>query len=82
MKRGKSTIIWIFIISAGSIIGNIIGEALSGLLPILKISQHLGFGPAVLDLNFFNVTFGFGFDMNLAGLIGIITVMLIFRKWQ
>jgi|LGOV01.1.fsa_nt_gb hypothetical protein len=79
MKR-HNIILWIFIIAAGSIIGNIIGDALSGVLPILKLSESLSFGPAVLDLSFFNFTLGFSFNINLAGVIGIIAVILIFRK--
>jgi hypothetical protein len=80
MKKNKNIILWIFIIAAGSIIGNIIGEALSLYLPILKNSQHLKFGPATLDLNFLKITLGFDFGINLAGLLGIIIVILIFRK--
>lgn len=79
MKK-HNIILWIFIIAAGSIIGNIIGDALSGLIPALKLSESLSFGPAVLDLSFFSLTFGFDFNLNLAGIIGIITVVLIFRK--
>lgn len=80
MKKNVNIIMWIFIVAAGSIIGNIIGEALSGFIPILKISESLGFGPAKLDLSFFQLTFGFNFNINLAGIIGIIAVIIIFRK--
>ena len=68
------------IIAAGSIIGNIIGDALSGVIPVLQLSESISFGPATLDLSFFDFTLGFSFNINLAGVIGIIAVILIFRK--
>jgi hypothetical protein len=79
MKK-HNIILWIFIIAAGSIIGNIIGDALSGVVPVLKLSESISFGPATLDLSFFVFTLGFSFSINLAGVIGIIVVILIFRK--
>jgi hypothetical protein len=79
MKKSKNILIIFFLIAAGAILGNIIGGLFSDVFPILKISESISFGPAVLDLNFLSLTFGFTFSLSLAGLLGIITVLIIFK---
>jgi len=79
MKKSKNILIIFFLIVAGAIIGNIIGGLFSDIFPILKISESISFGPAVLDLNFLSLTFGFTFSLSLAGLLGIIAVLIIFK---
>ncbi len=80
MKKNTNVIKWIFIIAAGSIMGNIIGQVLAGWIPFLKLSESIGMGPATLDLNFLTVTFGFSANLNLAGILGIFIIVFFFRK--
>lgn len=81
MKRSNNVIILILVILAGSIIGNIIGNIFSEIVPILNAGDTIGFGPTVLDLNFVSLTFGFEASLSLAGIIGIILAIIIYRKF-
>ncbi len=80
MRKKGQTVQWFMIIVAGSIIGNILGDLLSPYIPLLKASQTIGLDPTLLNLNFFKLTIGFSFSLNLAGIVGIVTMFLIFRK--
>lgn len=79
MRKGRNYLMIFFLIVAGSIMGNIIGGFFSGIFPALSISESIFFGPAVLDLNFLSITFGFTFSLSLAGLLGVIVVLIIFK---
>lgn len=79
MKKSNS-IIWVLVILAGSIFGNIIGLALSPYVPILNFGQSIGFGPTTIDLNILSFTIGFKASLTVAGIIGIIIAMLVYRK--
>lgn len=79
MRKGNS-IYLILIILMSVIIGTIIGNAFSGFLPILNYGEGIGFGPATLDLNIFKLTFGFNANLTVAGIIGLIAGIIIYRK--
>jgi len=79
MRKGNS-IYLILIILMSVIIGTIIGNAFSGFLPILNYGEGIGFGPATLDLNIFKLTFGFSANLTVAGIIGLIAGIIIYRK--
>lgn len=79
MKRGN-TLVLILVILAGSIFGKIIGGALSSYLPILNYGESIGFGPTLIDLNIINFTIGFNASMTVAGIIGIIIAIFVYRK--
>lgn len=79
MKKSKNILMVFFLIIAGAIMGNILGVFFSDFFPALKISESIYFGPAILDLNFFSLTFGFTFTLSLAGLLGIVIVLIIFK---
>jgi len=79
MRKSKNFLMVFFLIVAGSIMGNIIGGFFSNVFPALSISESIFFGPAVLDLNFLSITFGFTFSLSLAGLLGIVVVLIIFK---
>ena len=80
MKRGTNNIYLIILILTGSIIGTILGKAFSEYLPILNYGESIGFGPAVLDLNIFTLTFGFSASLTVAGIIGIIVAIVVYKK--
>ena len=79
MRKSKNYLMIFFLIVAGSIMGNIIGGLFSDIFPALSISESIFFGPAVLDINFLSITFGFTFSLSLAGLLGVFVVLIIFK---
>lgn len=68
------------VILAGSIFGKIIGGALSKYVPILNYGESIGFGPTSIDLNILSFTLGFKASMTVAGIIGIIIAIFVYRK--
>ena len=79
MRKSKNYLMIFFLIVAGSIMGNIIGGFFSDIFPALSISESIFFGPAVLDINFLSITFGFTFSLSLAGLLGVFVVLIVFK---
>ena len=79
LKRGN-TLVLIIVILTGSIFGKIIGGALSTYLPILNYGESIGFGPTLVDFNIISFTIGFKASMTVAGIIGIIIALLVYRK--
>jgi hypothetical protein len=80
MRKGNSVYL-ILIILTSVIIGTILGKAFSNVLPILNYGEGIGFGPATLDLNIFTLTFGFSARLTVAGIIGLIAAIIIYRKF-
>jgi len=78
MKKGNFYLI--LLILTCSIIGTILGNAFSKILPILNTGEKIGFGPATLDLNLLSVTFGFQANLTVAGIIGIIIAIIAYNK--
>jgi hypothetical protein len=79
MKKGNS-IYFIILILVGSIIGSILGKVFSEYLPILIYGESIGFGPTTIDFNIITLTIGFSANLTLAGIIGIILAIIIYRK--
>ncbi|HHZ03133.1 MAG TPA: DUF4321 domain-containing protein [Tissierellia bacterium] len=79
MRKGHS-IFLILTILTSVIIGTILGKAFSDVLPILNYGEGISLGPATLDLNIFNITFGFSANLTVAGIIGLIAGIIIYRK--
>ncbi len=79
MRKGNSVYL-ILLILTSVIIGTILGKAFSNTLPILNYGEGIGFGPATLDLNIFTLTFGFSASLTVAGIIGLIAGIIIYRK--
>ncbi len=78
MKKGN--LVLVLVILAGSIFGKIIGGALSKYVPILNYGESIGFGPTSIDLNILSFTLGFKASMTVAGIIGIIIAIFVYRK--
>lgn len=79
MRRGNSVYLSLVILTS-VIIGTILGKAFSHVLPILNYGEGIGFGPATLDLSIFTLTFGFSANLTVAGIIGLIAGIIIYRK--
>lgn len=78
--RKTNSIYLILLILTSVIIGSILGKAFSNALPILNYGESIGFGPATLDLNIFTLTFGFSAKLTVAGIIGLLSGIIIYRK--
>ena len=79
MRKGNSVYL-ILLLLTSVIIGTILGKAFSGYLPVLNYGESIGFGPATLDLSIFTLTFGFNASLTVAGIIGIIVAMIVYKK--
>lgn len=78
MKKGN--LVLVLVILAGSIFGKIVGGALSKYAPILNYGENIGFSPTTIDLNIISFTLGFRASMTVAGIIGIIIALFVYRK--
>ncbi|MEW6448558.1 MAG: DUF4321 domain-containing protein [Bacillota bacterium] len=65
---------------AGGIAGSALGESLAAFLPFLKAASRIGFGPAVLDLHFFSLTFGFSLSIGPLTVLGLILGYAAYRR--
>ncbi|MFC1513569.1 DUF4321 domain-containing protein [candidate division KSB1 bacterium] len=86
MRRVRFRILLLYIF-LGALIGSYIGE-IAQLFPdgvvkdfFLK-SVGAGFDPTTLDLEVFNITLGFSFSLNIAGLIGIAVAVYMLRWYR
>lgn len=82
MKGNRFNLVFlIMVLAIGGLLGNLIGSLVGDNLPLLASSQTVGIDPPMyLDLSFFSLKFGFLFDINLAGLIGLGLSIWIFSK--
>lgn len=76
----KNHFLLLFFILVGAILGGIIGEAFSGFVPLLTYGKSIGLNPTTLDLSIIKVTFGFSMKLNLAGIIGIVIALFIYKR--
>ncbi|UMZ72863.1 DUF4321 domain-containing protein [Natranaerofaba carboxydovora] len=81
--KGKYNLLFLIVVLAvGALLGNLLGTLLSDQIPIMSISQSLGIDPPMhLDLSFFELKLGFMFNINLAGLLGLIISLWIFSRF-
>ncbi|NCO36638.1 MAG: hypothetical protein AUJ92_11790 [Armatimonadetes bacterium CG2_30_59_28] len=82
MPIAKNTWILVVFIVCGLVIGSVLNTLLSGRVPhFFTESVQVGIDPPMyLDLNFFKMEFGFLFELNLLGIIGLLLSVLLFRK--
>lgn len=80
MRKGGNSIYLILLLLTSTIIGTILGKALSGYFPILNYGETVGFGPATLDLNIVSLTFGFSASLTVAGILGILIAIIAYKK--
>jgi len=76
---------WLLLIMATvfAVLGNLVGDALSGPAPLLGRSVSIGIDPPfVADLGFAALTFGFSLSLNLVGLLGLILGIFLYRRWS
>ena len=83
--KGKSTLILIFLLLAGFVIGGLIAHVTANILFL----QWLGFGmpiainggaPVAIDLAIFKISFGFSMNINVAEVVCIIFALILHRR--
>lgn len=81
--KNKGTWVCILFISAGLVIGGLIGQLTEGVNFLWWLSYGQEFGltePLQLDLGVVRLTFAIMFKINIASIIGVIISMIIYRK--
>ena len=86
MRNGDTkTKEYIFAILLGAISGSFMGEILANnfvKLNFLGKAYSIGLkAPVVMDLKVIELAFGFGFNINLMSIIGVILAIILFRKF-
>ena len=81
----KDKNIWILLIFilSGLVLGGLLGELASQVDFLWWLSYGETFGlssPIELDLNVITITFGLGFRMNIASIIGMAIAIFVYRK--
>jgi hypothetical protein len=83
--RGVGLLVLVIIV--GLVVGSLLGELLGALLSrgwaqdLLTRGPTIGLTtPATLDLRFLSLTLGFGLNVNLVGLVGVILAAVALRR--
>ena len=79
---GKNNWALVLLILVGVVLGGLIGRFCSGIpaLSWLGYGQSFGFvNPIVLDLGILVLTFGLTVDITVAGILGIVIAIIIYR---
>lgn len=72
-----------FLVILGAISGTFIGEVLSQNFNISFFQKVYNIGlskPLLLDLKILKLTFGINFNVNVMTIVGVILVILVYRK--
>ncbi len=80
MRRAKSMSLLLVLLLTGAIIGGLVGDILGSHLPVLIVDKTFGFSPTTIDLGVLQLTLGFIFRLNLAGVIGLLLGYLLYRR--
>jgi len=81
MKRQTRLLVLVVALTAGAIVGSILGVALENVAPILAKGFTVGLQPPLtLDLNVITLTFGFTLHLNLMGAILVLLLVLILGR--
>jgi membrane protein YqaA with SNARE-associated domain len=80
--KNRNTVLVIFIVVMGAVIGSALGYLLEGVLPaVITNTYELGLkSPVHLDLMVMNLTFGLLFKISIVSIIGMILSIFIARK--
>ena len=79
---GKNNWALVLLLLVGVVLGGLIGKLCAGVhaLGWLNYGQSFGFvNPMVLDLGILVLTFGFTVDITVAGILGIVIAIIIYR---
>ncbi|SMP49739.1 DUF4321 domain-containing protein [Anoxynatronum buryatiense] len=81
MHRSKNMGVLLFMLVTGVLIGSLLGAVLSRFIPLLSYGPGpLGIKEFGIDLSIISFQLSLLIDLNLAGLLGVIIAVLIFKK--
>ena len=80
VARGQQTLVLVFLMLAGALMGSIISEALAHTMWIFSRSAEAGLHPSTLNLLFVNVTFGFQLRLTLGTVLGVLAGFILHRR--
>lgn len=80
MRKASHSLSFLLVMLVGLVIGGIIGEVFSDVVPILAYGKVIGFDPVTVDLSVIRLVIGFTMQINLAAILGLIISLLIFKK--
>lgn len=82
-NSGKNSWVLVLLLLAGVVLGGFIGDYLSHISALSWLGYGKSFGlssPLVLDLGVLVLQFGLTIKFTIAGIIGIILAVVIYRK--
>lgn len=79
-RKNANWLILILFLFIGLVVGSFIGDLLKGTIGLLSFGKTIGFDPVRLDLAFFQLTLGLKFTINLATVIALFIVLIIYKK--
>lgn len=80
--RQKSGWVLLLLMLTGVVLGGFVGNMAQGIswLSWLSYGQSFGFdSPLVLDLGILVITFGLNIKITMAGIIGVVIALLVYR---
>lgn len=83
MKVRRSPLAFILLAALGAVIGSALWSLITPILPaVLANAITIGStsGPWTLDLNFITLSFGIVLRLNIGGVIGLITALVIYSR--
>jgi hypothetical protein len=78
---GRSSLVLIFLLLSGALVGSILSEALAHSFWIFSRSADAGLRPSTLNLLFLNVTFGFQVRLSLGTILGLLAGLFVYRRF-
>lgn len=88
MYRKKSPGYVFLIVLMGSIIGTVLGKLVTAIIPeesvvskFFLVSADWGIQPFTVDIGILTVTFGFTFELNVVGILGIAFAAYLLRYY-
>ncbi|SCZ77215.1 DUF4321 domain-containing protein [Acidaminobacter hydrogenoformans] len=77
----KNTPLLLIFILVGIIAGGLIGDVFGKSLPILSYGRSIGFDSFTVDLAILQWTMGLKLQLNVAGIIGLLISMFLFKRF-
>ncbi len=82
MRRNANGFIILLVMLISLVLGGIIGDVFSSSIPILSYGKAIGFDPVTIDLSILKLVIGFKMQINLAGIIGLLIGLFIFKRFR
>lgn len=81
MKRNNhSAFILVIMLLVGLVIGGVLGQVLGRYAPFLTYGKNIGLSTTNLDLGILTLTFGLNINLNLAGALGLLVAIFLYKR--